>query len=176
MAKELDMGESGGKPKKGRKKLVIIIVLVLLLLTLGGGAAVWYFMFDGSIPFLSSRKQEPSVAAETALMIPDGPAQPIGKVVPMPPFTVNLADPLGRRLIKITLSLEVASEPVIEELKAQQPRVRDAVIMLLSSKTYADIATQDSKLVLKSELTSRLNQILGGQKIVQVFITDLIIN
>ena len=175
MAKELDMGEGGQSAKKGKKKLIIIIALVLLLLTAGGGVAVWYFMFDGDIPFLSSKKVEP-INVETALFVPEGPAEPIGKIVPMPPFTVNLADPLGRRLIKISLSLEVTADSVINELKAQQPRVRDAVIMLLSSKTYADIATQDSKIVLKSEITSRLNQVLGGQKIVQVFITDLIIN
>ena len=99
-----------------------------------------------------------------------------GTTASLPVFTVNLADPLGQRFIKINLDVEVADAKVTDEIAQQNARIRDAVILLLSSKSYADIATTESKLMLKSELTDRLNNILGPGKIHQVFITDMVIH
>lgn len=168
MSNELEMGEER-HPKKRRKLLFFIIFLVLLLIA-GGGA--WYFL-DGKLPFMGGDDS----ATTTTDMSSNAKArtQPIGNVVPLPAFTVNLADPLGRRVLHINISLEVAGGNVIEELRRQEPRVRDAIILLLSSKSYGDIATADSKLILKGEVTSRVNQLLGDQKVVQTYITDMLV-
>jgi flagellar FliL protein len=88
---------------------------------------------------------------------------------------VNLADPLGRRYIKLTLDVEVVNPEIAKELEAAQAKVRDAVILLLSSKSYADLAPLENKILLKNELVTRLNQILGGSKVVRVYFTELVI-
>lgn len=170
--KELPMDEDGQPPKRSKKRLIFIL-LFLLLLAAGGGLAAWHFLFGGQIPFLESAPTEAQTAATNAAT-PQDRTQPVGNVVPLPPFTVNLADPLGRRILTVTLSLEMADNNAITSLKKQEPRVRDAIIMLLSSKTYGDISSPDSKMVLKSEITSRVNQILGGQPVMQTFITDIL--
>lgn len=169
---ELPMDDDG-QPKKRKKGRIIIIILFLLLLIGGGCGAAWYFLFDGKIPFMGGGSEEVQMAATNAAT-PQDRTQPVGNVVPLPPFTVNLADPLGRRILTITLALEMVDNNAIGSLKKQEPRVRDAVIMLLSSKTYGDLATPDSKMVLKSEITSRVNQILGGQRVLQTFITEML--
>ena len=171
MAKELPASDEG-TPKKSRKKLVIIIVFLLLLI-LGGMGGVWFFVFDGKMPFGGgSAGPAPGAVVE---MPEQDKTKPLGNVVPLSPFTVNLADPLGRRIMTVHLALEVESPETVADLQRLEPRVRDALIMLLSSKTFADVASADSKMVLKSEITSRVNQVLGGQRIMQTFVTDLII-
>jgi flagellar FliL protein len=149
-------------------------LLVLLLLLIGGGAAgAWFFNFlnvqDKLMAVKNADKKTEKVETNTKA------SRARGSTVSLPVFTVNLADPLGQRFIKINLDVEVADGKVAEEIAQQNARIRDAVILLLSSKSYADIATTESKLMLKSELADRLNNILGPGKIYQVFITDMVI-
>lgn len=154
-------------PPKKKSKLKWIILLLILLLVGGGGAAAWFFFLqDMLLPATDTAKTETVEVKK---------ASPIGTTVALPVFTTNLADPLGQRFIRLNLEVEVADAKAVEELAQQNARVRDSILLLLSSKAYADIATTESKLMLKSEITDRLNTILGPGKVYQVFITDLVI-
>lgn len=156
-------------PKKKSKLKWIILIFLLLLILGGAGAGAWFFFLQDKLNLGSTDEQEPKkVEVPSAVPV-------YGKTVPLPVFTVNLSDPLGQRFIKISLEVEVANEKVIAELEQFKARIRDSIILLLSSKTYADIATVESKELLKSEITDRLNSILGVGKVYQVFITDMVI-
>ena len=95
-------------------------------------------------------------------------------VLPLPPVTVNLADPGGRRYLKLSMEVEV-NRDVSREIKAQAPRIRDAIIMLLAGKSYNDIATPDGKVMLKAEVAARLNQVFGAQRVIRVYFTDFVV-
>jgi flagellar FliL protein len=97
-----------------------------------------------------------------------------GMVLPLPPVTVNLADSSGRRYLKLAMEVEVNSD-VSRDIKAQAPRIRDAIIMLLAGKNYSDIATPDGKVMLKAEVAARLNQIFGAQRVIRVYFTDFVV-
>ena len=97
-----------------------------------------------------------------------------GLVLPLPPITVNLSDPGGRRYLKLGMEVE-GNADVSEALKAQNARIRDAVIMLLAGKSFTDIATPDGKVLLKAEVAARLNQILGAQRVIRVYFTDFVV-
>ncbi len=161
------------KAPQKKSKMKWFVLLFLLLMLGGGGAAGWHF-------FLADKLNLPGGVGGEAKTAPKAAEAPptqsvLGSTVPLPVFTVNLADPLGQRFIKISLEVEVTSSKVVPELEQQKPRIRDSIILLLSSKSYADIATMESKLMLKSEITERLNNILGPGKVSQVFITDMVI-
>ena len=162
---------AGDTPKKkGKAKWIILIVLLLLLG--GGSAGAWFFLFKGiSLPF--SAKTESEQPAEAKQTRP--PVTVAGTSVPLSEFTTNLADPLGQRFIRISIEVEVADQTVVAEMTRLNARIRDSIILLLSSKTYADVAGAENKIVLKSEVTERLNNILGAGKIYQVFITNMVI-
>ena len=154
-------------PKK-KSKLKWILLIFLLLLVIGGGAAAWFLFLQNMIG--GGGDNAPKVDK-----VEVQPVNPVGTTIALPQFTTNLADPLGQRFIRLTMEIEVADSKVSEEAARQNARIRDAILMLLSSKTYADIASTESKLMLKSEITDRLNTILGSGKIYQVFITDMVI-
>ena len=97
-----------------------------------------------------------------------------GQVLPLPPITVNISDPTGRRYLKLGMEVEVNAD-VAAALQANNPRIRDAIIMLLAGKTFNDISTPDGKVLLKAEVAARLYQILGAQRVIRVYFTDFVV-
>ena len=54
-------------------------------------------------------------------------------------------------------------------------QIKDALLLLLSSKTYADLASIANKLALKTEIVSRMNQVMNDAFITQVYFTEFVI-
>lgn len=157
------------EPKKKSKLKWIVLILVLLMLG-GGGFAAWHFFLADMMAAREESTQQKATQAAT-----EKASGLQGQVVALPVFRVNLADPLGKRFIKLMVEVEASSPEAANELQAYQAPIRDAVILLLSSKSYADLASVESKMVLKGEIGDRINQILGGPKVLQVFFTDMVI-
>ncbi|SDN47369.1 flagellar FliL protein [Desulfonauticus submarinus] len=101
----------------------------------------------------------------------EGPTE----IYTLPSFIVNLADPLGRRYLKLSMDVELKNKKVVEEMEKKLPQIKDAIILLLSSKTFADISTVKGKLELKNEIVSRMTQILGQGKVLRVYFTELVV-
>lgn len=182
------------KPRKKSRAKKIVIILAILLLTLGCaglGGYWWLYMRQPAAPVQEEQAQQP--AAENHVEEPQGGEsgdnslksakierqsdlpRSSGMVLPLPPITVNLSEPSGRRYLKLGMEVEVNSD-VAAQLKAQNARIRDAIIMLLAGKSYGEVASPDGKVLLKAEIAARLNQILGGQKVVRVYFTDFVVN
>lgn len=181
------------KPKKKSRAKKIVIILIILLLTLGCagmGAYWWLYMRTPGVEIagadVQTTTQQPQESERTAesdsqsqlnsARIERQSSLPRsgGMVLPLPAITVNLADPNGRRYLKLGMEVEVNAD-VAAQLKAQAPRIRDAIIMLLAGKTYGEVATPDGKVLLKAEIAARLNQILGSPRVVRVYFTDFIV-
>lgn len=182
------------KPRKKSRAKKIVIILTILLMMLGGcglGAYWWFFMrhpaAESEMPIAESTV---SPSAETPGGQNAGGDQASldkarierqsdlprsgGMVLPLPPITVNLSDPNGRRYLKLGLEVEVNSD-VSSQLRANNSKIRDAIIMLLAGKSYGDVASPDGKVLLKAEIAARLNQILGAQRVVRVYFTDFVV-
>ena len=162
--------EQEPKKKKSKKKLILILLILLILLG-GGGFAAYHFgllnMFLGGIG--GNATAEAPAAEEVAAE----PAPPT-TVVPVQPFVVNLANPIGSKIVRLTMELEMIDDASVKQLNQEMVKVRDSIILLLSSKTYADLAPMEGKLQLKSEIVERVNLILGGPKVVKVYFSDIV--
>ncbi|EPR44029.1 flagellar basal body-associated protein FliL [Desulfovibrio sp. X2] len=160
-------------PKKKKKGLIKWIILAVLILGLAGGGYFAYTKFFAK-PKADHGTEAPAKEAEHGAE-KAGEAKGYKDLVTLPTFVVNLADPLGRRYLKLSVDVEVTDEKTAQELKAMQPQVQDAVILLLSSKTFQDLQTIESKILLKKQIVDRLNQVLGGPKVLRVFFTDMVV-
>jgi flagellar FliL protein len=149
--------------KKGGKLKLIIILLVFVALVAGGGFAAWFFLIktpeDGE-------GNNTKVVEEKIVR---------GPMVNLDPFVVNLADPIGRRYLKTTMDVEVVDAAAAAALSANMPRIKDTILLLLSSKTFADIDSLDKKLELKDEIVERMNLIVGQGKIINLYFTEFVI-
>lgn len=167
---QLEAPKEEGKKKKGGK-LKWIIILVLLLGVLGGGG--WF-----GYKYFFAKKADTATEAAPAggeAAKKEGDKKAKTEIVTLPTFVVNLADPLGRRYLKLTVDVEMADQKAAEELRSSTPKVRDAIILLLSSKTFADLSSVESKLLLKNEIVERLNQVISGSKVLRVYFTEMVI-
>lgn len=182
------------KPRKKSKGKKIAIILAILLVTFGCagmGAYWWLYMRSPVAEATQQAGEEKTEQPQPESAEQNAPAdkqeiknarierqsplpRSAGLVLPLPPITVNLADPNGRRYLKLGMEVEVNAD-VSNELKAQSPRIRDAIIMLLAGKTYGEVASPDGKVLLKAEIAARLNQILGAQRVVRVYFTDFVV-
>ncbi len=164
-----DMDEDAPKKKGGMLKWIIILVLLLLL---GGGG---YFAYTQFLAGDDNATEAEAPASENPNAVAEGELTGESEIVPLPTFLVNLADPLGRRYLKMTLDVELVNKEAADKLNQNTPKIRDAIILLLSSKSYSDLSTFESKLLLKKEIVERLNLILGGARVRNVYFTDMVI-
>ena len=158
------------QPKKKSKLKWIILILVVLLIAGGGFVAFELGLLEKVMSSIQSTGEN---TGTNTLITANTPSNL--NTATLPPFLVNLSDPLGRRYIKLELEVELITPSVAKELGAQNSRIRDSLIMLLSSKTYSELSVPEGKLLLKNEILDRINQVLGGPKVTQVFFNDLVI-
>ncbi|MCF8067783.1 MAG: flagellar basal body-associated FliL family protein [Desulfobacterales bacterium] len=155
-------GAEGEKPKKSPLKLIIIILVVVLL---GAGGFVGWTMLSG----------DNEAETDTAEASAEEEVVEYGKIYPLDFFVVNLADPGGKRYLKTKVEMEYFGEEIKAELEARLPQLRDAVLIHLSSKSINEIQTIEDKIALKNELILRINQLIRGGKISNLYFTEFVI-
>lgn len=164
-------GGAGGKP------ILLYALVVLDMLVVAGVGAMIYMgrqkeaarandIEKAARGELEARKEESESDAEDF----------VGKTIPMETFLVNLSGNRGNKLLKVNLELEVENDAVAIEIDKRKPQVRDIIIILLSSKTYGQLATVDGKEFLREEIRDTVNSFLTKGKIKRVLFTEFIFN
>ncbi|MDR0466260.1 MAG: flagellar basal body-associated FliL family protein [Deltaproteobacteria bacterium] len=164
--------------KKRRLKIIIVIVAALLILGAGAGGAYWWFFMRAqpSAP-AGGGSAAPGAQGDGAGKRVEAPTSiPRSKVLPLPPFVVNLSDPVGKRVLKLGMEIEVNADVTSKDLQTNDAKIRDAVITLLAGKSFAEIQTPEGKVLLRNEVAARLNLILGGPKVVRVYFTEFVVD
>lgn len=92
----------------------------------------------------------------------------------MPTFTVNL-DGQPRRLIRVSLTLEMLDKDGFEEVVRNSPAARDSIVRILNAKTYDDIETIQGKLFLKDQIAVTLNKSLKEGVVKDVYFGDFLV-
>ncbi len=151
--------ETSSAPKTGKVKKILLLVSLVLFLGAGGLA---YLIFSDDAG--SSGASGPSAQVSSSERF----------IMPLEPFLVNLADRDTRRYLKLKVELELDQEKSSKELEKSLPHIRDALILLLSSKAYADISTAEGKGQLKNDILQRLAAIPGGRKVKHVYFTEFV--
>jgi flagellar FliL protein len=62
----------------------------------------------------------------------------------------------------------------MEKAKNKTPQLRDAIITLITNKISEDLITAEGKIILKDEIKQRANQILGEGTVLNVYLTDFV--
>lgn len=151
--------EQPEKPKKKTKFPLLIIIAALVLIAGAGGA---YF-------FLTGKGVEHGKGSATK-----DAKEVQGINFALEPFVVNLMDQSGTKYLKVSVQIELADAKLAEQAKNKTPQLRDAIITLLTNKTSDELITPEGKLLLKDEIKQRANQILGEGTVINVYLTDFV--
>ena len=162
------------EPKGGKsfvKIIIIVLVILILLLVLGvGGLIAWKKYIAPAIGMALheggavAKKEEGDTGGTT-----------LGPMLPLEPFIVNLAEPGGKRFIKVTMEMELGSKELDAEFKNKLPQFKDHIITVLSSKTMDEVITAEGKFKLKEEIMARINQNLKTGIVKNVFFTEFVV-
>jgi flagellar FliL protein len=148
--------------------IIFIGVLFLLVLGMGGGM----FMIWNKLAAVSAKAENP----EAEKSAEKGKAEEAGKIIPLETFIVNLADPGGNRYLRVTMDLEVTGgKPAEDEMTKRVPQLRDAILMILPTKRYADINTTEGKTAMREELTGAINGLLATAKVARIYFKEFVI-
>jgi flagellar FliL protein len=164
--KDRDQEEAEAKApsgKGGKLKLILILAGVVVLLG-GGGVGAYLFLSGGG-------KQDAEASAEHAPAALAAPALDLE----LSPFLVNLADPGGGHYLKTTLTLELQNEAASNWINGHLPKVRDRVLLLLSSKETAELLSSDGKFRLRDDVLKAVNEMMGQDKVTAVYLTEFVV-
>jgi len=110
---------------------------------------------------------------------------------------INLAEPGGRRYIRISVVLEFVppaehteakpaaegegggENPAVEAfttaINAKLPMINDSVITLLSSKSFDELYTSEGKEILRLEILEKVQSMMPEDKILGVYFTEFVV-
>ncbi|WP_447968369.1 flagellar basal body-associated FliL family protein [Nitrospira sp. M1] len=167
MAEDAKAEESGGSGGSS-KKLLILIILAVAVLGAGGGAA-WFMMGSGEEEeaHATEKKHEKDGT--------EGHGEEPGPIVELDPFVLNLADRDELRYLKISIKLELDRAEEQTDYPVKVPAIRDALLVLLSSKESQILRTTNGKRRVRDEILARANGVMNKGKVANVFFTDFVI-
>lgn len=155
------------------KKFIIIVlgVVVLMMGMMGGG----FFILWQKMSTAISQVQIQNAADQNAAEEEAAKEAAMGPIYKMDTLIVNLADQGGKRYLRITMELELSGPEVIDEIDRRLPQLRDAILMVLPSKKYADIGTTEGKIALRDELIAKMNSILKTGTVSMIYFTEFVV-
>jgi len=162
-------------PKKGGKLGTILIAAGVGVLFLLVGAGGTYFLLKGQIAAMVQAQAPPAADAEAAAGDEQKEEGFIGSLFELDPMVVNLEQSKGKRYLKVKMSFELNKEVVQEELKARLPQLRDAILLMLSSKSFKDVSTVEGKLALRDALLTRINGLLTTGFIKRIYFQEFVV-
>lgn len=113
---------------------------------------------------------------EAKLLGKDVVAPPQGTLYPLDSFLVNIASDQGAKFLQTQLELELSDPSVEEEVTKKRAALRDAIIVLLSSKSYKELKEPNGIRVLRVEIQKAINGLLTTGSIKEVFFTQFHFN
>ena len=93
-------------------------------------------------------------------------------------FLLNTADTSSAqslRFCKIDIALGVSPRKAHNLLKVQNPRLRDAVIQILISKTVEEMDSPEDREFIKDEIRFAINEFLPEGEVLEVYFLDFLI-
>jgi flagellar FliL protein len=180
MAEEQEKPEGGGSKKKlfiiiGAAAAVVIVAVVAVLM-LGGskkdaGKEAGKDGAHGEV-----KKDEKAAAGGHGGGAPAaGAAGGAANIHAMEPFIVNIYDGQELRYLKVKIEFELAAPDAKAELEAKQAQMKDAILILLTTKTLQDIQDLNGKNQLRDEILAAANKIIPPGKIAKVYFTDFVV-
>lgn len=148
-----------------RNRTLVLVTVFFLLATLISGGWLYYSRTrNAPVPPLANDEPPPG-GAEVNL----GPMVDIGE------FIVNIISEDNSHYLRTSITIELSNQASQDEITLRMPQIRDAILMLASSKTFEELYDVHGKKQLKAELLVELNEMLNRGEAVAVYFTDFVV-
>ena len=143
-------GDSDAPPAAGKKKTLLWVILAVVLV---GGAAGGYFFWQS--------RQAPPAAEAVAKPV----TTPLQFYTLDPPFVSNFEGLQAYRFLQIHVRLATRSSATLELLTANDPILRNDLLLLFSAQNATGLSTKEGKDKLRAdslELVRKAVKSVGG--------------
>lgn len=166
---------ASGSGENSKSPVLLIALAVINMLVVAG---VGFMLYQGKKKEAAEPKIQDVIKGEHEQQVKEVSEEKsfVGKVIPLETFIVNLSGSKGRRIAKVNMELELQGTQVQLEIEKRKAQIRDIIIIILSSKTYDEVAQREGKDGLKNEIKDTLNAFLTKGKILNVYFTEFIYN
>lgn len=144
-APDVAQADSASPPRK-RSGLILIIAAVIVIAAAGAGA--WLLLGHSSSKSKAAR-------AEVK------PAGPAIYVALDPPFVTNFEADQVVRFLQLSVEVMTHDPATVDLIKANDPIVRNDLLLLFSNQKYADISTSQGKERLRSEALTAVRKVVA---------------
>lgn len=126
---------------------------------------------------LPQLKKSLGVSATTSVKAKEAKPAPDAKreSVPMNKLLVNVSGTMGARYLLVSLTLSGAGAEFKERIMARDAQLRDFACGVLATKTIADLEKPGARNLIRSELLSGFNNILGSSDVQEIYLTEFAI-
>jgi flagellar protein FliL len=162
-----EQSSRGGLKWFGKRKWLSIAMASVLVVTIVG-LAVWVWQFSGHAA--TDRKRQPAKA-----QILDPPRY----LALDPPFVVNFEAEQLVRFLQVTVEVMSRDPEILELLKANNPAVRNDLLLLFGNQKYDVLATREGKERLRAQALDSVRKVIaaaGGasQRIEAIYFTSFV--
>ena len=173
--------QNAEKPEGGKKKSKLLFIIIGVVVLLGGGAGAFFaFKHKPAAPVAAGAD-----AVEKDDKADKGDKSGAKKAPPQffkfdPAFVVNFGGEGSARYLQVTVEAMARDAAILEELKTNEPAVRNDLVTLFSSQDNATLMTTEGKEKLRQSTLDIIRKILNdeGQKgkgIEAVYFTSFVI-
>jgi flagellar FliL protein len=151
------------KPEGGKKKSKLLFIIIGVVVLLGGGAGAFFaFKHKTSAPVAAGDAAQKDDKADS------GDKSGAKKMPPQfykfdPAFVVNFGGEGSARYLQITVEAMARDAAILEELKINEPAVRNDLVTLFSSQDNATLMTSEGKEKLRQSTLDVIRKILNGE-------------
>jgi flagellar FliL protein len=165
-------------PAKGGSKLVPIILIMNTLLM--GGVLAMVLKKPGAAPAAAAAAEGHGEeggehgekgGGEKGGKKEEGP----GPMVKLDNFVIQLKAADSERYVRVAFDLELKAEPDKDVVAARLSPIRDSIIAYFSDRNIEDLRGSQGMEHTKAELKKRLEEIVPGNRIKAVYVTDFIV-
>jgi len=145
--------------------IIILSVVVLFMASVGAG----FFILWNKI---SQIPQNPVGGEDVAVKEEENA---IGPLYNLDTMIVNLADHGGKRYLRVTMALELSDPEALTTIENRLPQIRDAILMILPTKTYEDVSTTEGKIALRGEIMDKINSLMTKGQVNNIYFTEFVV-
>jgi flagellar FliL protein len=184
--KKLEAVPAAGAPEK--KKFDVLGLVSVLIISLNLAAVVGLGMYMKKIwakmmevetkmeEVMQAQKEEEAPPAKEKLagraITPPVPAT----LYPLESFLVNITSDQGPKFLQTQMELELTDSATEEEITKKKAAIRDAVIVLLSSRSYKQIRETSGMVTLRRDILRAVNNLLTSGQVREVYFTQFHFN
>jgi flagellar FliL protein len=179
-AKSAPSSERSGAPKPDKPRADILSILIFGLVSLNlisvGGMGYFLRTLWAQLREVQAQQQTLKQPVREAAAIPEPKGTEIGVLYPIESFLVNINSDQGPKFLQTQMEFELADPGVENEIARKKPAIRDAIILLLSSRNYRELRDEGGMKRLRADMLRVVNNLLTTGKVKSIFFTQFHFN